>query len=136
VVRWATIGVAVSPAALALTHDPAVAAVIAGIGAIFTAGVNLAMFDRLMSTVPHGFGVTFASVDTEVVYVAGIVGPLIAAVLADALGVGQALVVAAIASFLGALLFTVDRLPLAPVQRVGRAGALRAGPDEADIAQT
>ena len=109
VLIWATFGAALAPALLALTRDVAVAAALAGIGAIFTAGVNLAIFDRMMSIVPKGYGVTFTSVDTSVVYLAGIVGPLLAAGLADRVGIAEALVAAAVATLVGALLFAIDR---------------------------
>ena len=36
----------------------------------------------MMSIVPKGYGVTFNSVDTGIVYLAGIIGPLLAAILA------------------------------------------------------
>jgi hypothetical protein len=111
VLTWSTIGAALAPAALSLTHDVVLAAAIAGIGAIFTAGVNLAIFDRMMSIVPSGYGVTFTSVDTSVVYLAGIVGPLVAALLADRVGIAAALATASIATLLGALLFALDRAP-------------------------
>ena len=118
VLTWSTIGAAAAPVALSLTRDVAVAAAIAGVGAVFTAGVNLAIFDRMMSIVPKGYGVTFTSVDTSVVYLAGIVGPLVAALLADTIGLGAALVIASLASLAGALLFAADRF--------GRATALAA----------
>jgi MFS family permease len=127
VVIWSTIGAAVAPGALALTHDVALAALVAAAGAVFTAGVNLAMFDRMMSTVPAGYGVTFSSVDTGLGYLAGIAGPLVAASLADRIGIAQALAVASVGGLLGAALFTFDRgrtraakataaLPAAPAQ--------------------
>jgi hypothetical protein len=111
VLVWSTIGTALAPAVLAFTRDAPVAAAIAGFGAIFTAGVNLALFDRMMSIVPKGYGVTFTSVDTMVVFLAGILGPLIAATIADSVGLAWALVVASIATLSGALLFAVDRVP-------------------------
>jgi hypothetical protein len=109
VTTWATIGMAIAPAALALTHDVVVAAAVAGVGAIFTAGVNLALFDRMMSIVPKDYAVVFTSVDTWITYVAGIAGPLIAAALADAVGISAALVVAAVVTLGGAVLFALDR---------------------------
>ena len=121
VLAWATLGAAIAPAALSQTRDVALAAAIAGIGAIFTAGVNLAMFDRMMSIVPRGYGVTFTSVDTSVVYLAGIVGPLIAAILADNIGLAQALLVASAATFAGALLFRVRPIPGSRPDRRGPA---------------
>jgi MFS family permease len=111
VLVWSTIGTALAPAALAFTRDAPLAAAIAGFGAIFTAGVNLALFDRMMSIVPKGYGVTFTSVDTMVVFLAGILGPLIAATIADQVGLAWALVAASVATLSGALLFAVDRVP-------------------------
>jgi hypothetical protein len=58
VLVWSTVGAALAPAALAMTRDVTVAAAIAGVGAIFTAGVNLAIFDRMMAIVPKGYGIT------------------------------------------------------------------------------
>ncbi len=115
VLIWSTMGMAIAPAALSLTRDVAVAAAIAGFGAVFSAGVNLALFDRMMSIVPRGYGVTFTAFDTGVIYLAGIIGPLLAAVLADFIGIGPALLVAAVAVLGGALLFATDRaIPSAP----------------------
>jgi hypothetical protein len=109
VLAWATVGAAIAPAALSLTREVAVAAAIAGLGAVFSAGVNLAMFDRMMSIVPRGYGVTFTAVDTSVVYLAGIAGPLLAAILADRIGLAAALIAASIMILGGALLFVVNR---------------------------
>jgi MFS family permease len=127
VLTWSTIGAAVAPAALALTRDVAVAAAIAGIGAVFTAGVNLAIFDRMMSIVPKGYGITFTSVDTSFVYLAGIVGPLVASQLADYVGLAVALLAASIATLVGALLFAAERVP-APAPQL----AVAEGPAGAD----
>jgi hypothetical protein len=107
VVVCATVGTALTPLALAMTHDIVISAVIAGFGGIFTAGVNLAYFDYAMSIVPKAWAITFISVDTWLVYVAGIIGPLAAALLADAIGIAEALVVAAATTFLAAVLFVV-----------------------------
>jgi MFS family permease len=133
VLIWSTIGAAIAPAALALTRDVAVAAAIAGVGAVFTAGVNLAIFDRMMSIVPRGYGVTFTSFDTSVVYLAGIIGPLVAATLADHLGLAMALGIAAAATLFGALLFAIDHFPR-PIRRPDPAGervAAAGGSEEA-----
>ena len=105
----ATFGAALHPLALSVTHDVALAAVLAGAGAIFTSGVNLAIFDRLMTTVPRGYGVTFNSIDNTVVNVAGIVAPLLGALLADHIGLSGALAVAAAIGLTGSLLFAFDR---------------------------
>ncbi len=109
VLAVAMFGYALYPAALATTHDVAIAAVLAGLGAVFSSGVNLAIFDRLMSTVPAGYGVTFNSIDTTVVYSAGVVAPIAAAALANLIGIGGALVAGAAIGLLAAVLFALDR---------------------------
>jgi len=110
----ATLGAALVPAALSLTREVALAAAIAGIGAVFSAGVNLAIFDRLMTIIPRGYGITFTSVDTSLVYLAGVAGPLVAAILADRIGLAPALVCASAVSLGAALLFALDRAPAVP----------------------
>lgn len=111
VLATAMFGYALYPAALATTHAVAVAAVLGGLAAVFSSGVNLAIFDRLMSTVPAGYGVTFNSIDTTVVYTAGVVSPLAAAALANHVGIGGALLAGAAIGLLAALLFAFDRSP-------------------------
>lgn len=110
VLAAATFGAALQPAALSLTHDVALAAVLAAAGAVFTAGVNLAIFDRLMATVPEGYGVTFNAIDNTIVNIAGMAAPVLGALLADRIGLGGALVVASLIGLIGAGLFAIDRL--------------------------
>ena len=109
VLVWATFGSAVVPAVLAVTPSIEFAAVIMGLGAVASAGTSLAMFDQMMATVPKGYGVTFTSFDTTLVYLAGAFSPLLAAFLADRIGIAMALVVASGVSLLGAVLFALDR---------------------------
>lgn len=107
----AMFGYALYPVALASTQYVAVAALLAGLGAVFSSGMNLAIFDRLMSTVPAGYGVTFNSIDTTVVYTAGVVAPIAAAVLADRVGIGGALLAGGAIGLLSAVLFATERTP-------------------------
>jgi multidrug transporter EmrE-like cation transporter len=113
VLATAMFGYALYPAALSTTHVVAIAAVLAGLGAVFSSGVNLAIFDRLMSTVPPGYGVTFNSIDTTVVYTAGVVSPIAAAALANRVGIGGALLAGAAIGLLAAVLFALHRSPQA-----------------------
>lgn len=113
VLAVAMFGYALYPAALATMHDVAIAAVLAGLGAVFSSGVNLAIFDRLMSTVPPGYGVTFNSIDTTVVYTAGVIAPIAAAALANRVGIEGALLAGAAVGLLAAALFALDRTPRA-----------------------
>lgn len=94
---------------LALTHEVAFAALLAGAAAIFISGVNLAILDRLMTTVPPGYGVAFNSIDNTVVNVAGMAAPVLGALLADRIGLDGALGVASVIGVCGALPFAFDR---------------------------
>lgn len=109
VLATATFGAALYPAALGLTGQVPIAALLAGLAAIFSSGVNLAIFDRLMTTVPPGYGVTFNSIDTTVVYIAGVAAPVIGALLANRIGLSGALIVGTAIGLIGAVLFALDR---------------------------
>lgn len=107
VLVWATVGSALVPAALSLTRAVEPAAAIVGVGAVFSAGVSLAVFDQMMATVPKGYGVTFTSFNTTLVYFAGVIAPLVAATLADTIGIPAAMIVASAVSLAGAMLFAL-----------------------------
>jgi hypothetical protein len=126
VLIWGTVGAALMPAVMSVTPSVELAAVIAGLGAVATAGVSLAMFDSMMRTVPKGYGVTFTSVDTTLVYLAGVAAPVVAAFLADRIGIAPALVVAAVVMLFGSLLFALGR-PAEPLEVAGAAAGARPG---------
>lgn len=109
VLAAATSGAALYPALLSFTTALPLVALLAGLGAVFNSGVSLAIFDRLMSKVPAGYGVTFNSIDTTVVYIAGSLPPLLVPVLASQLGISGALLVSAAIGAAGAVLFALDR---------------------------
>jgi len=111
VLLTATAVSAAFPAALALVRpEPLVAAVVA-VGALFTAGTDLAMFDELMKTIPRGQGLTFAAIDQSTTNAGGIVAPLIGATLAQVIGIPNALLLGAAISLAGFALFALDRAP-------------------------
>jgi hypothetical protein len=99
---------AVYPAALSLTDQLILVAILAAVGALFTAGVDLALFDELMKTIPRRYGVTFASIDTTLVNAAGIVAPLIGATLAVIVGIENALRIGSLISLVAFVLFALD----------------------------
>ena len=68
---------ALYPAALSLSENIVVVAALAAIAAIFSAGVDLALFDELMKRIPRPHGVTFTSIDTTLVNAASILAPLL-----------------------------------------------------------
>ena len=96
---------AVYPAALSLTDQLIVVAVLATVSAFFAAGVDLILFDELMRTVPRQYGVTFASIDTTLVNMMTIVMPLVGAAITALSGIETALRVSALLSLCGLLLF-------------------------------
>lgn len=96
---------ALYPAALSLTDRMIVVAVLATVASFFSAGVDLILFDELMSTVPRQHGVTFASIDTTLVNMATIVMPLVGAAISGIFGIETALRVSAFLSLCGLLLF-------------------------------
>ncbi len=96
---------ALYPAALSLTDRLIIVAILSTVAAFFAAGVDLILFDELMTTVPRQYGVTFASIDTTLVNMATIVFPLAGAALAGILGIETALRLAALLSLLGLIMF-------------------------------
>ena len=98
-----TIGVAVFPLALTYAHTDALVLVFVAIYAFCVAGMDLAIFDALMNVIPADRSVRFAALDTGAVNFAGVVAPLTGAVLASLLGLGPALVCAAVIGLMGAV---------------------------------
>jgi hypothetical protein len=96
---------ALYPAALSLTDQQVVVAILATVAAFFAAGVDLILFDELMRTVPRQYGVTFASIDTTLVNMMTIVMPLTGAAISGLFGIETALRVSALLSLCGLLLF-------------------------------
>jgi MFS family permease len=96
---------ALYPAALSLTDRMIVVALLATSAAFFSAGVDLILFDELMSRVPRQYGVTFASIDTTLVNMATIVMPLVGAAISGLFGIEIALRVSTLLSLFGVVLF-------------------------------
>lgn len=102
------LAVAIYPAALAVVDQLVLVAALAAIAAIFSAGVDLSLFDELMKRIPRAYGVTFTSIDTTLVNGASILAPLAGATLAVTAGIHTALVVASLIGLLGVILFAFD----------------------------
>ena len=99
---------ALYPAALSLSENIIVVAALAAIGAIFAAGVDLALFDELMKRIPRPHGVTFTSIDTTLVNAASIFAPLLGGALAVALGIETALLIASLIGLVALIMFALD----------------------------
>lgn len=101
------------PGLLSLVDELVVVAVVAAAAALFTAGVDLILFDELMRTVPRQASVVFVSIDTTLVNLATIVAPLVGAAVAGLAGLEVALWASSILSLASVVLFA----------RAGRAAA-------------
>jgi len=106
----ALLGGALVPLILALMTNLAAVAVLAVVSGVFTAGLNLGLFDELMKRVPARHGVTFTSVDYTVQNVALMVAPIAGGVLAIAIGLRPALAVATGVGLCGFGLFALDEV--------------------------
>ena len=96
------------PVAISLTGNLAVVAVLAAVASLFSAGVDLALFDELMDRIPRQYGVTFTALDTTFANTATIVAPLAGAAIAGAIGIQDALRVGSIITLTSVALFAWD----------------------------
>lgn len=110
------------PAALSLAQELVVVAVLAGGAALFTAGVDLILFDELMRSFPRRQGVTFVSIDTTLVNLVTIVTPLAGASLAAITGLEAALRFGSVISLVGVVLFIQAARRSAPAGAAGGRG--------------
>jgi len=108
------------PVAISLTGSVAVVALLAAAASLFSAGVDLALFDELMDRIPRQYGVTFTALDTTFANAATIVSPLIGAAIAETIGIHGALRIGSIVTLVAVVLFAWD-------VRQRTRGALQAG---------
>jgi MFS transporter len=99
---------ALTPAAFFAIHDQLLVVVVSVVSGFGSAGAGLALFDELMRRVPMRLGVTFASIDQTIQNAALIVAPIAGGTLSVAIGIRNALVVAALVSVAGFALFVLD----------------------------
>ena len=100
-----TVGIALYPALLVLSHDLVMIALITAYGAVIGAGFDLVLFDELMKTIPPKHAVTFSAMQTSFANLAAIIAPLAGGIVADRVGIAAGLLVAASITGIGALLF-------------------------------
>lgn len=100
-----TFGMALFPALVAMTHQVGWIALYAGAAGIFQAGLNLVFFDELMKTVPPRYSATFVALSQSLQNLAMVIAPLFGTLLADQIGLGNALLLSALLRFIGFALF-------------------------------
>ncbi len=105
ILLWTTFGLVFYPLLMSFTHMPWLIALFAVMSGFFQAGLDLVFFDELMKTVPIEFSATFVSVAQSFQFLASIIAPLIATIVADTLGLAVGLIFSAAFRFLGFLLF-------------------------------
>jgi hypothetical protein len=113
-----TLGIALYPALLLASRDLVIITAVTAYGSLIGAGFDLVLFDELMKTIPAKLAVTFSAFQTSVSNLAAIIAPLAGGVLADLVGIGPGLFVAAVITLMGALLFITaprrTRVPQGP----------------------
>ena len=102
------LAVALYPAALSAAESLLLVAILAAIAGVFSAGVDLSLFDELMKRIPRAHGVTFTAIDTALVNAASVVAPLLGATIAVAFGIDVALQIASVIGLVGVVLFALD----------------------------
>jgi hypothetical protein len=103
-----TLGVALFPALLAITHYELAVAVIVGGYGICLAGIELSLFDELMKSIPADQAVRFAALDSGASNFAGMTGPITGALLAAVVGIPAGLAAASAVGLIGAALFAAS----------------------------
>ena len=102
------LGLACYPASLALSREIGLVLVVTAFASLFSAGLQLVLFDELMHRVPASYSPTFLAVEQNVSHIAGLAGPLIGASLAASLGFPVALGIASTISLTGYILLALD----------------------------
>lgn len=108
--RISLFGLACYPLLASLTHDIALLTLLAALAGIFGAGMNLVLFDIQLSTVPPGEVPTYVAIYQVMTYIATLIGPLVGTAIADTVGFGAALILAATLRGAGAVLSIVLRV--------------------------
>lgn len=96
-----TLTIAFYPIALAFTQQILFVILLAGIAGTFAAGIDLVLFDMVVSSYPQEQAATFVGVQQMTVYLATFVAPLVATTLATNIGIPQALIVAGVIRLVG-----------------------------------
>jgi Na+/melibiose symporter-like transporter len=102
-----TLGVAIFPILVALTHQEILITIFAGIMGISSAGVNLIFFDELMQTIPPKYSATFMSISQSLEFLAAVIAPLIGSLIANHIGLSYALIIGGSIRVAGFVLFLI-----------------------------
>jgi predicted MFS family arabinose efflux permease len=102
-----TLTIAFYPIALAFTQQIPFVILLAGIAGTFAAGIDLVLFDMVVSSYPQDQAATFVGVQQTTVYISTFVAPLVATTLATIIGIPAALVIAGLIRLVGFGMFVL-----------------------------
>jgi hypothetical protein len=100
-----TIGAALFPPLLGMAHNDVIVGVFVAMYGVCLAGIDLAVFDELMQSIPGDQQVRFAAMDQGASNFAAMTGPIVGAVLAAQFGIPGGLFAAGAIGLVGAALF-------------------------------
>jgi MFS family permease len=103
----ATLPFAIYPIILSFTQHVPLVILLTGIAGIFSAGIDLVLFDMVISSYPQEHGAMFSGVQQTTVYVAGFIAPLVATALATSISISFALLMAGVIRLVGFAMFVL-----------------------------
>jgi MFS-type transporter involved in bile tolerance (Atg22 family) len=103
-------GLSFYPLLTGLTHTTAPLPLYAGLAGIFAAGIDLVLFDLLLSTCPPRHTASYIALYQMTTYIATFLAPTLGTFLADTVGPAPALFVSSGLRFAGAALFLLMRV--------------------------
>jgi MFS family permease len=98
------------PLLTALTHQVNVLVIWAALAGLFSAGVDLVLFDTLLSTCPEDQQAAYVGMYQATVFMAAFLAPLVGTALSDAIGIVPTLVFASVIRLSGFGLMAVLRV--------------------------
>ena len=107
VLRVCAFGLSFYPLLTGLTHSVPPLALYAGLAGIFSAGIDLVLFDILLLTCPPRHSASYIALYQVTTYIATFLAPTLGTALAGSLGYGPALFGASGLRFAGAALFVL-----------------------------
>lgn len=107
VLRICAFGLVLYPLLTGMTRSVPLLVPYAGLAGIFMAGIDLVLFDILLTTCPQRHSASYIAFYQMTTYVATFAAPILGTFLAEALGYAPALFVSAGLRFAGALLFVL-----------------------------
>lgn len=102
-----TAALAFYPIIMAFTQQIEIVIALAGLAGIFAAGIDLVLFDMVVSSYPQDQAATFVGIQQTTVYLATFIAPLAATTLATNIGIPQALIVAGAIRLVGFAAFVL-----------------------------